>query len=137
MMSLVKSPRLRWRVPLVIASIGSLMALVACTSSSTESSRPATGVTPVTQQATADLSSIPDGKPLFDFLLANVPELVEKVPCSCCPFALAECYRGACPTTCGPCNRIGRKAYEWHKQGMSDDAIVARVKAEFPRRAGH
>ncbi len=73
----------------------------------------------------------PDGQPLFDYLLATIPALVEKVPCSCCPRVIGECYRGACPTTCGPCNKIGRDAYTWHQAGMSDDAIVARVKTKY------
>jgi hypothetical protein len=74
-----------------------------------------------------------DGKPLFDFLLAEIPHLADKVPCSCCPFSIGDCYRGACPTSCGPCNQIGRDTFQWHQEGVSDDEIVSRVQAKYLR----
>lgn len=40
-----------------------------------------------------------DGLPLFRFLQAEIPELVDKVPCPCCGKTLGDCYRGACPAT--------------------------------------
>lgn len=117
--------------------MGSIALLVAAGCDSQRTSTPeATATAPAPDQAPTTSTNAtlpPDGRPLFDFLMANIPELVAKVPCSCCPFTLAECYGGACPTTCGPCNEIGRHVYEWHQQGMTDDAIVARVEAEFPR----
>ena len=78
----------------------------------------------------------PDGRQLFDFMLAKIPELVAKVPCSCCPFMLGQCYHGACPTSCGPCNKIGRKVYNWHQEGVSDDEIISRVTTQHPRKPG-
>ncbi len=40
-----------------------------------------------------------DGKVLFEFLLANAPDAVLKVPCSCCGEELRWCYEGGCPYT--------------------------------------
>jgi hypothetical protein len=71
---------------------------------------------------------------LFSFMFERIPVLAAKVPCSCCKYTLAECYRGACPPQCGACNQIGREVYTWHMQGMSDEAIVVRVQAKYPRR---
>jgi len=38
-----------------------------------------------------------DGAALFAFMLREIPEVVEKVPCVCCSELLAGCYQGACP----------------------------------------
>ena len=38
-----------------------------------------------------------DGAALFAFMLREIPEVVEKVPCVCCSEVLAGCYQGACP----------------------------------------
>ena len=38
-----------------------------------------------------------DGAALFDFLLREIPDVVSKVPCSCCSEVLEGCYQGACP----------------------------------------
>ena len=72
-----------------------------------------------------------DGEPLFRFLLAEIPEVVAEVPCSCCGRKLAECYRGACPPSCRPCNDIGRDVYGWHVEGVPTNEIVARVEAKY------
>ena len=96
------------------------------------SAAPADSVPTAVAEPTNQTSELPpDGQPLFDFLLKEIPALVEKVPCSCCSKVIGECYRGACPTTCGPCNRIGRDAHAWHKAGMDDDAIVAKVRRKY------
>lgn len=66
-------------------------------------------------------------------MLERIPELAARVPCSCGNRTLAECYRGACPPQYGPCNGMGRDVYPWQQPGLSDDAIVARVRARYPR----
>jgi len=77
-------------------------------------------------------STVPEvGKPLFDFLLAEIPDLVDKIPCSCCSYKLGQCFRGACPHNCGPCNMIGKDVYEWHRAGLSDDEILKRVHERY------
>lgn len=76
----------------------------------------------------------PDGPGLFRFMLERIPELAMKVPCSCCSYKIGQCYHGACPTSCGPCNRIGRDVYEWHRKGVGDDEILARVVRKYRRR---
>jgi hypothetical protein len=75
----------------------------------------------------------PDGAQLFRFMLERIPTLAARVPCSCCRFTIGECYRGACPPQCGACNLIGRDAYTWHHQGLSDVEIVSRVREKYPR----
>lgn len=90
-------------------------------------------IPPLPPSAPSNVTLPPDGAPLFSFLLKEIPELVDKVPCSCCDKNLGACFRGACPPTCGPCNKIGRAVYLWHLAGSSDDEIVALVKAKFPR----
>jgi hypothetical protein len=107
---------------------------------------PAVAVACARDDAPADIPPLPpntpknlqlpaDGTPLFAFLLREIPTLVEKVPCSCCGKMLAECYRGACPPTCRPCNEIGRAIYGWHMAGMSDADVIALVKVKYPRSA--
>ncbi len=121
---------------LTIVIAGAALALAAC--NSPDKGTQVGGDTPSTpspSRTTATPEALPpDGRQLFDFLLAKIPKLVAKVPCSCCPYSLAQCYRGACPTSCGPCNRIGRQVYKWHVQGVSDDDIISRVKIRWPRR---
>lgn len=90
-------------------------------------------IPPMPPNTPKNLALPPDGAPLFVFLLREIPTLVEKVPCSCCAKMLAECYRGACPPSCRPCNEIGRAIYGWHMGGMNDADIVALAKVRFPR----
>jgi hypothetical protein len=72
-----------------------------------------------------------DGAPLFAFLLREIPDLVNRVHCSCCGRRLAECYHGACPTSCGPCNHIGRDVFSWHAAGLGDDEVAARAQRKY------
>lgn len=74
------------------------------------------------------------GRARYNFLLAEIPQLVDKVPCSCCPYSIGQCYRGACPETCGPCNEIGADVYAWHHEGLSDREVVKRVQQKYPRK---
>ena len=76
----------------------------------------------------------PDGPELFRFMRERLPELSMKVPCSCCGYSIGQCYHGACPPSCGPCNQIGRDVYRWHREGVSDGEIVARVRQNYHRR---
>lgn len=73
----------------------------------------------------------PNGKPLFAFMLKEIPQLVDKVPCVCCPYTIGQCYRGACPPDCGPCNLIGRDVYAWHHEGLGDEEILDRVAQKY------
>ncbi len=60
-----------------------------------------------------------DGLPLFRFLLREIPDVVDSVPCSCCGEMLSACYEGKCPPTCKPCNDEGRDIFAWFSQGKS------------------
>jgi hypothetical protein len=91
--------------------------------------RPAADPPPAATRAADEVP--PDGPELFAFMKEKIPELAAKVPCSCCPFTIGQCYDGACPSSCGPCNAIGRDAYTWHVQGIPDDEIVARVRDKY------
>lgn len=57
------------------------------------------GAVPASQASIQDMEQVPDGKSLYAFLLFQIPDVVEHVPCRCCGKMLAECYRGACPPT--------------------------------------
>lgn len=52
-----------------------------------------------TKLAREDLPPIPrqDGKPLYAFLLEEIPEVISQVPCACCDQSLKWCYEGGCP----------------------------------------
>ncbi len=128
---------------LALVATVTVAALGACDRTPDRGAVPVGEPTPVAQSPAASAAAQaqadelpPDGRQLFDFMLATIPDLVAKVPCSCCPFTLAQCYHGACPTSCGPCNKIGRKVYKWHEQGVSDDEIVSRVVTQHPRKSG-
>jgi hypothetical protein len=95
-------------------------------------SRPAPGASTAGPLPAAPTDVIPpDGAQLFQFMLERIPVLAAKVPCSCCRCTIG----GACPPQCGACNLIGRDAYTWHQHGLSDDEIVSRVRAKYPRPA--
>lgn len=105
-----------------------MLMAIACSAPPTEpaSAAPASATTEEAMPA--------DGRPLFSFLLRKIPDLAMKVPCSCCQYRIGQCYQGACPTTCGPCNQIGRDVYTWHREGLGDEEILARVAAKYPHR---
>ncbi len=73
----------------------------------------------------------PDGDELFAFLLKEIPDVVSEIECTCCGKKLADCFHGACPGTCGPCNQLGREAWELHEQGLSKDEIVHRMHDRY------
>ena len=39
----------------------------------------------------------PDGLPLYQTLLQEIPDVVSQIPCACCGESLAWCYEGGCP----------------------------------------
>ncbi len=111
----------------IVFVAATVLVTVACSSERSAPTPPArAAATP-----TAPLEIPPDGPDLFAFMKEKIPTLAAKVPCSCCPYSIGQCYDGACPSSCGPCNSIGRDAYTWHVQGVPDDAIVARVRLKY------
>jgi hypothetical protein len=48
-----------------------------------------------TESASATLP--PDGRPLYEFLMREEPELMAEILCVCCDAPLAACYQGLCP----------------------------------------
>lgn len=51
------------------------------------------------RRALPSIEGIPDGAPLYAFLLKEIPEVVSQIPCSCCGQMLSWCYEGGCPPT--------------------------------------
>lgn len=72
------------------------------------------------------------GAARFAFLKEHVPDVVSQVTCSCCGNKLIQCYEGACPPSCGPCNEQGKKAYDMFLHGKSIEAIQAYMAKHHP-----
>ncbi len=72
------------------------------------------------------------GAARFAFLTQEIPDIVGQVTCSCCGNKLLECYNGACPVTCGPCNEQGGKTFDMFTHGKSVADIQSYMAQHHP-----
>ena len=75
------------------------------------------------------------GAARFAFLEQEIPDVVGQITCSCCAKKLTQCYGGACPVSCGPCNEQGKITYDMYSHGRSIADIQAYMAKNFPVRA--
>lgn len=75
-----------------------------------------------------------NGAFLYTFLMKEVPDVVSQIPCSCCGRTLNQCYGGACPLDCGPCNEQGRTAFTQFAHGRSVADIQKYMAVHYPVR---
>jgi hypothetical protein len=68
----------------------------------------------------------------FAFLKQEMPDIVGQVTCSCCGNKLIQCYNGACPVSCGPCNEQGKKTFDMFTHGKSIKDIQAHMAMHHP-----
>ncbi len=76
------------------------------------------------------------GAARFAFLKKEIPDIVSQVTCSCCAKKLIQCYEGACPVSCGPCNEQGKITYNMHAHGRSVADIQKYMAKNHPVHAG-
>jgi hypothetical protein len=74
----------------------------------------------------------PAGAARFAFLKQEIPDIVGQVTCSCCGNKLIQCYDGACPVSCGPCNEQGKKTFDMYSHGKSIEDIQAHMARHHP-----
>mgnify|MGYP004096816747 CR=1 FL=1 len=72
------------------------------------------------------------GAARFAFLKQEMPDIVGQITCSCCAKKLIQCYNGACPVNCGPCNEQGKKTYDMYVHGKSIAHIQAYMSKNHP-----
>jgi hypothetical protein len=77
----------------------------------------------------------PAGVDRFAFLTQEIPDIVGQITCSCCANKLTECYNGACPVNCGPCNEQGKVTFDMYTHGRSVADIQAYMAKNHPVRA--
>ena len=75
------------------------------------------------------------GAARFAFLEQEIPDIVSQITCSCCAKKLTQCYNGACPVSCGPCNQQGKITYDMYSHGRSIADIQAYMAKNFPVQA--
>ena len=76
------------------------------------------------------------GAQRYAFLMREVPDVVSQVTCACCARTLNQCYGGACPVDCGPCNEQGKAAYELYAHGRTVQEIQGYMAKNHPVRVG-
>jgi hypothetical protein len=74
------------------------------------------------------------GAARFAFLKQEIPDIVGQITCSCCGNKLTECYDGACPLSCGPCNEQGKITYDMFSHGRSVADIQSYMAKNYPVR---
>ena len=74
----------------------------------------------------------PAGAARFAFLEQEIPDVVGLITCSCCAKKLSQCYDGACPVSCGPCNQQGKITYDMYSHGRSVAEIQSFMAKNFP-----
>lgn len=76
----------------------------------------------------------PAGAARFAFLKQEIPDIVGQITCSCCANKLTECYNGACPVSCGPCNEQGKVTFDMFTHGRSVADIQGYMVKNHPVR---
>ena len=82
-----------------------------------------------------ELKVPPAGASRFAFLKKEIPDIVSQVTCSCCAKKLIQCYEGACPVSCGPCNEQGKITYDMYSRGRDVHDIQAYMAKNHPLNA--